>query len=138
MQNDFLVSIVKKKKIVGRGRSSGWGKTCGRGQKGQKSRKSGNVRVGFEGGQTPIYRRFPKVGFVRKKSSYETKNLLNFFDNNKIKSGDIIDFSSSSRPVKILGMGEVNKKIVIKAHKFSKKAIEKITEAGGKWELITK
>jgi large subunit ribosomal protein L15 len=131
MQKDFLVSIVKKKKIAGRGRSSGLGKTCGRGQKGQKSRKSGHVRVGFEGGQTPIYRRFPKVGFVRKKAAHETKNLLNFFDNNKIKSGDIIDFSSSSRPVKILGMGKVNKKIVIKAHKFSKKAIEKITEAGG-------
>jgi large subunit ribosomal protein L15 len=67
--NNYLTAIVKKKKIVGRGIGSGRGKTAGRGTKGQKARKSGRPRQGFEGGQTPVYRRFPKRGF-------KTKNFL--------------------------------------------------------------
>ena len=75
--NNYLTTIVKKKKIVGRGIGSGRGKTSGRGQKGQGSRKSGNVRPGFEGGQTPVYRAFPKRGggFKDKKISYQVVNL---------------------------------------------------------------
>lgn len=63
MNNKYLISLVKRKKIVGRGEGSGKGKTSGRGTKGQQARKSGHVRPGFEGGQTPVYRRFPKFGF---------------------------------------------------------------------------
>src|SRR5437764_14317197 len=75
--NNYLTAIVKKKKIVGRGIGSGRGKTSGRGQKGQGSRKSGHVRPGFEGGQTPVYRAFPKRGggFKKKKISYQVVNL---------------------------------------------------------------
>jgi len=67
MNNDYLVSVVKKRHRVGRGPGSGHGKTCKRGQKGQNSRKSGHVRPGFEGGQTEVTRRFPKRGFVSRK-----------------------------------------------------------------------
>jgi large subunit ribosomal protein L15 len=139
MQNDYLIPLVKKRKRVGRGIGSGQGKTCGRGQKGQRCRKSGHVRPGFEGGQTPIYRRFPKIGFVkRKKIKYQIINLAKLQEDKKVIDGTAIDLSSFSSPVKILGGGKLNKSIIIKAQKFSKQAQRKIIEANGNFELVTR
>src|SRR5436189_764417 len=93
--NNYLTSIVKKKKIVGRGIGSGRGKTAGRGTKGQKARKSGHVRPGFEGGQTPVYRAFPKRGggFKPKKIFYQVVNLGKLEKDEKIINGQVVDFS---------------------------------------------
>src|SRR5438128_10004083 len=120
--SNYLVSIrSKKKKIVGRGIGSGRGKTAVRGTKGQKSRKSGLPRPGFEGGQTPIYRRFPKhgQGFKREKIVYQIINLEKLEKDHKITSGQILDFSHKKMPVKILGMGKFSKSLIIKAFAFS-------------------
>lgn len=138
MKNNYLTSVVKKKKIKGRGEGSGLGKTCGRGTKGQKSRKSGRVRPGFEGGQTPVFRRFPKRGFTRKKVVYRVVNLAQLEQDEKIISGAVIDFSSEKLPVKILGGGELSKKITIKAQSFSQSAREKISAVEGKFEIAVR
>jgi len=136
----------KNKNRVGRGPGSGNGKTAGRGYNGQNSRKSGGVRPGFEGGQIPLYRRLPKRGFTNFifKVDYNVVNLslLNSFDD-----GDVIDYNvllkrgllqKKSLPVKILGDGELTKKLEIKADKFSKSALEKIEKAGSKAVVIEK
>src|SRR3954469_19945433 len=103
--NNYLTTIVKKKKAVGRGIGSGRGKTCGRGTKGQKARKSGHVRPGFEGGQTPVYRAFPKRGggFRPSQTSYQIVNLARLEKDEKVVNGQVIDFSQEKLPVKILG-----------------------------------
>src|SRR5437763_1113799 len=137
MKNVNLVSISKKRKRVGRGIGSGKGKTCGRGTKGQKSRKSGNVRVDFEGGQTPNYRRFPKCGFrsiKKKEKEHKIINLEYLEKNRNIKDGDVIDFSSQKTSIKLLGKGEIKKKIIIRCNFFSRSAKEKIEKLGGKIE----
>ena len=122
--NNYLTTLVKKSKRVGRGIGSGRGKTAGRGTKGQKARKSGHTRLGFEGGQTPVYRRFPKRGggFKNKKVVYQIVNLEKLEKDPKVISGSLIDFSQEKFPIKILGQGKLTKNLTIKASAFSQKA----------------
>ncbi|CAG8535210.1 1747_t:CDS:2 [Paraglomus occultum] len=135
-----FLEIKDKKKIVGRGIGSGRGKTSGRGQKGQGSRKSGNVRPGFEGGQTPVYRAFPKRGggFKAKKISYQVVNLEELEKDEKITAGQVVDLSQKKFPVKILGEGNFTKNLTIKAAAFSRPAQEKITQVGGNFQVVEK
>ena len=136
---------TKGRKRIGRGMSSGHGKTSGRGLGGQKSRSGGGVRPGFEGGQMPLMRRMPKRGFTnifaKEYAIINVRDLNRFEDNTTItpelliqeglvKKGKIVD------GIKILGDGDVEKKLTVKAHKFSKTAAEKIEAAGGKVEVI--
>ena len=132
--NNYLTTIVKKKKIVGRGIGSGRGKTSGRGQKGQGSRKSGRVRPGFEGGQTQVYRRFPKRGggFRPPKTSYRIINLAKLEKDEKIVNGQEIHLPG----IKILGEGSLTKSLTIQAAAFSQEAQKKITQAGGNFKII--
>lgn len=138
-------STGKKRKRVGRGNGSGHGTTSGRGTKGQLSRSGGKVRLGFEGGQMPLHRRIPHLpGF--KNTRKKEFNILNISELDKFKSGDVVDYETLSkkgllmkkdRPLKILGNGEIKKKLTVKANFFSKSAIEKIEAAGGKAEVIS-
>ncbi|CAM3087639.1 50S ribosomal protein L15 [Paenibacillus sediminis] len=133
----------KERKRVGRGTSSGTGKTSGRGHKGQNARSGGGVRPGFEGGQNPLYRRLPKRGFVNPtRKEYAIVNIeeLNSFAADTevtpqflIENGIVKDAKSG---IKILGNGEINVKLTVKANKFSQSAVEKIEAAGGKTEVI--
>ncbi|GIP30568.1 50S ribosomal protein L15 [Paenibacillus sp. J23TS9] len=133
----------KDRKRVGRGTSSGTGKTSGRGHKGQNSRSGGGVRPGFEGGQNPLYRRLPKRGFVNPtRKEYAIVNIeeLNSFAEGTevtpeflVESGVVKNTMSG---IKILGNGEVTVKLSVKANKFSQSAVEKIEAAGGKTEVI--
>lgn len=128
-------SSKKNKKRVGRGTSSGSGKTCGRGHKGQKSRSGGTKGIRFEGGQTPLYRRLPKRGFsnclFRLKYTAVNVRDLNAYDGEVTK-----ETLKVSGPLKILGDGELKKAITVTADKFSKSAKEKIEKAGGKCVVI--
>ena len=133
----------KVRNRVGRGTSSGNGKTSGRGQKGQKARSGGGVRPGFEGGQTPLFRRLPKRGFTNfNAKEYALVNLdqLNVFEDGTevtpalLKEAGIVrNFKSG---VKVLGNGELTKKLTVKAAKFSKSAEAAITAKGGSIEVI--
>lgn len=136
---------VKASKRVGRGIGSGLGKTSGRGHKGQNARSGGGVRPGFEGGQMPLFRRLPKRGFTNNFSKkYATLNVevLNKFDNGTVVDAEllinegIIRRNEVEYGVKILGDGELTKKVTVKAQKFTKSAVEKIEAAGGKAEVI--
>lgn len=128
---------------VGRGSSSGNGKTAGRGQKGQKSRSGGGVRLGFEGGQTPLFMRLPKRGFTninRKDYAIVNLDVLNRFEDGAevtpttlIEAGIVKDAKAG---IKILGNGELTKKLTVKAAKFSKSATTAIEAAGGSVEVI--
>lgn len=133
----------KKKFRVGRGHGSGSGKTSGKGHKGQKARSGGGVRRGFEGGQMPLYRRLPKRGFTNR----NTKDIvaINLSHLNVFEDGAVVDIAALkskgllSNPrdgVKILGNGEISKKITVKVNYFSKSAVEKIKAAGGEAEVI--
>lgn len=135
---------TKNRKRLGRGTATGQGKTAGKGQGGQNSRSGGGVRPGFEGGQIPLYRRLPKRGFNNSvfATVYSIVNLedLNAFENGTevtpellIEAGIIKKFNDG---IKVLGNGELEKKLVVKAQKFSKSAAEKIEAAGGKVEVI--
>lgn len=133
----------KVRNRVGRGSSSGNGKTAGRGQKGQKSRSGGSIRPGFEGGQTPLFRRLPKRGFTNiNAKEYALVNLdkLNVFEDGVevtpavLKEAGIVRNEKSG--VKILGNGELTKKLTVKAAKFSKSAEAAITAKGGSIEVI--
>ena len=133
----------KVRNRVGRGTSSGNGKTAGRGQKGQKARSGGKVRLGFEGGQTPLFRRMPKRGFLNVNAKeYALVNLdqLNVFKDGTevtsvvLKEAGIIRAEKSG--VKVLGNGELTKKLTVKAAKFSKSAEAAITAKGGSIEVI--
>lgn len=133
----------KDRKRVGRGTSSGWGKTAGRGHKGQNARSGGGVRPGFEGGQNPLYRRLPKRGFTNpNRVEYAIVNLdaLNRFEANTEVTPELLletgVISSLNDGVKILGNGEINVSLTVKANKFSQTAVEKIEAAGGKTEVI--
>lgn len=136
----------KKRNRVGRGPGSGNGKTSGRGHKGQNSRKGGGVRIGFEGGQTPLYRRLPKRGFGNSKFAlnYNEINLsvLNIFTDGQVVNLEEMDKAgilySNKLPVKILGGGDLTKKIEIHANKFSKSALDKIAKVGAKSVIIDK
>ena len=131
------------KKRIGRGTGSGHGKTAGKGNKGQNARSGGGVRAGFEGGQIPLFQRLPKRGFQNiNRKEYAIVNLcdLNVFDNGTVVTPDLLidakiikDIKSG---VKILGCGTLEKKLTIKAHKFSASASEEIKKAGGTAEVI--
>lgn len=133
----------KNRKRLGRGTATGQGKTSGRGMNGQKSRSGGGVRPGFEGGQMPLYRRLPKRGFTNifgTEFAEINVEVLNKFEDGAevtpelLKSEGIVKKQLDG--VKVLGNGELAKKLTVKAHKFSKSAVEKIEAAGGKAEVI--
>jgi large subunit ribosomal protein L15 len=133
----------KRPKRVGRGRSSGHGKTSTRGHKGQKARSGGGVRPGFEGGQMPLSRRLPKRGFTNIFRKEYT--ILNVGDlEQRFKAGDEITpevlvkngLIRNKDRIKILGEGKLTKGLKVRAHAFSKKAEERIKEAGGEIEVI--
>ena len=132
-----------RKKIVGRGIGSGVGKTSGRGHQGQKARSGGGVRPGFEGGQMPLYRRLPKRGFTnifaKKYVAVNVEVLDKFNDGDEVTAESLLEkgiISKTLDGVKILGRGEVTKKLTVKVAKVSESAKEKIEKAGGKAEVI--
>ncbi len=128
---------------VGRGQGSGNGKTAGRGSKGQKSRTGGGVRLGFEGGQTPLARRIPKRGFSNiNRKDYAVVNLetLNRFEDGAVVTPALLIeagiVKNELSGIKILGEGQLERKLTVQAAKFSKAAVEAITAAGGSIEVI--
>ncbi|MDD2573012.1 MAG: 50S ribosomal protein L15 [Bacillota bacterium] len=132
-----------KTKRVGRGMGSGHGKTSGRGHKGQKARSGGGVRPGFEGGQMPLQRRIPKRGFTNIfKKEYSVVNLerLNMFEEGSVITPELLAergiVKKTGERIKVLGDGELDKALIVKAHRFSKTAAERIEAAGGKAEVI--
>ncbi len=137
------VGSNKDTKRKGRGHGSGNGKTAGRGHKGQNARSGGGVRIGFEGGQVPIYRRLPKRGF---NNVFALKYAeINVSDLNKFEDGTVVDaallkeagiIKKTLDGIKVLGNGEVSKKVTVKAAKFTEAAKEKIVAAGGKYEVM--
>jgi len=134
---------TKEPKRKGRGTATGQGKTAGRGQKGQTSRSGGGVRPGFEGGQMPLHRRLPKRGFTNKFAKEYTEiniEALNRFENGTVVTPELLEEAKLVKNVrdgiKVLGEGNLTKSLTVKAHKFSKSAIEKIEAAGGKVEVI--
>lgn len=135
----------KAKKRLGRGIGSGLGKTSGKGHKGQNARSGGGVRPGFEGGQMPLFRRLPKRGFTNIfAKEYGIINIddLNVFEEGTVVTPELlfseglIKKAKAKDGVKILGNGELNKKLTVKAQQFSKSAVEKIEATGGKVEVI--
>ena len=133
----------KSRNRVGRGQGSGNGKTAGRGQKGQGPRSGGGVRLGFEGGQTPLARRLPKRGFTnftRKEYAIVNVESLNRFENGTEVTPELLIETKLVRKeldgIKILGQGELERTLTVKAHKFSKSAVAVIEQAGGKAEVI--
>jgi large subunit ribosomal protein L15 len=131
------------KKRLGRGIGSGTGKTAGSGHKGQNSRSGGGTRPGFEGGQTPWFKRIPKRGFTNRfRKEYATVNINEL---NKYKDGTVVNKALLMKDrlirkelsgLKILGNGEINVKLTVQADKFTKTATEKIQAAGGSVEVI--
>jgi large subunit ribosomal protein L15 len=141
----------KNRKRIGRGNGSGNGKTAGKGHKGQKARSGGGVRPGFEGGQMPLYRRLPKRGFVARKKVFGLNqyNLVNVSVLNQFDDGATVDIAAlqeigygkkgrNKAGIKILGDGELTKKLNVKANAVSAAARKKIEDAGGSVELITR
>lgn len=134
----------KTRKRVGRGPGSGLGKTSGKGHKGQNARSGGGVRPGFEGGQLPLFRRLPKRGFsnAKFKTVYAVINLsdLNKFENGAVVTPEILKemgiLKNQLNGVKVLGNGKLEKKLTVKAHKFSNTAALAIEKMGGKAEVI--
>ena len=133
----------KKEVRVGRGIGSGSGKTCGRGHKGQKARSGGGVRPGFEGGQMPIYRRLPKRGFkniwAKKFAEVNVETLNRFDEGAEVDAVALVEYGVLKNVldgVKILGNGEITKKLTVRAQAFTKSAKEKIEAAGGTAEVI--
>jgi len=131
----------EKRKRVGRGMGSGMGKTSTRGHKGQRSRSGSRMMRGFEGGQMPLHRRLPKRGFTNIfRKEYTIVNLAQLAGlGESTITPDVLRKSGvikSKHPVKILGDGELKSALTVSAHKFSKSAQEKITKAGGKFEVL--
>ena len=135
------VGSVTTKHRVGRGHGSGWGTTAGRGQKGQYARNT--VRPGFEGGQTPLYRRLPKIGFKNPFTTHVA--TVNVERLSKFDAGSVVDLEAienaglvkgSYDRIKILGTGTLDRALTVKAHAFSAKAKELIEKAGGSVEII--
>jgi large subunit ribosomal protein L15 len=133
----------KSRKRIGRGSGSGTGKTSGKGQKGQNARSGGGVRPGFEGGQIPFFQRIPKRGF--KNINRKEYAVVNLDDLNKFETGEVVTpevllarnvLKKTLDGVKILANGALEKKLTVKAHKFSKAAEQAITQAGGTIEVI--
>ncbi len=138
------VGATKKRKIVGRGRGSGLGKTSGKGHKGQNARSGGGVRPVFEGGQTPLFRRLPKRGFKNDRFA-TTYAVINVSELNRFEDGTIVSpallkeaglVKNQLDGIKVLGNGKLEKKLTIQANKFSTTALEKINKAGSKAEVI--
>ena len=139
-----LDGSVKNRKRVGRGPGSGTGKTSGKGEKGQNARSGGGVRPGFEGGQLPLFRRLSKRGF----NNYEFRivySTVNVSDLNRFEDGTVVDIALLKEVglikkeldgVKVLGSGELTKKLTVKANAFTKSAKETIETIGGKTEVI--
>lgn len=134
----------KRRKIVGRGPGSGLGKTSGRGQKGQKSRNT-SPRLGFEGGQTPLYRRLPRKGFSN--NDYKLKyTIVNLGDiDKKFKDGQVVNYDTllenklirkKNKKIKILSNGELTKKVSLEVSKISKSAESLVTRIGGTIKLV--
>ena len=144
MKLDELKPAVGKVKRnrVGRGMASGNGKTSGRGHKGQKARSGGGVRRGFEGGQTPLYRRLPKRGFTNihaKNYTEVTLTMLNKASTEEVTAESLINdgiISKANDGIVIIATGKLDKKLTVKAVRFTKAAIEKIEALGGKAEVI--
>ena len=138
------IGATHEKKRVGRGSGSGLGKTSGRGQKGQKARSGGSINPVFEGGQLPLYRRIPKRGFTNAKfkTVYAVINLadLNVFEDGTVVTPALLKETGLVKNqldgIKVLGNGNLEKKLTIQANKFSASALEKIKEAGSKAEVI--
>ena len=144
--NELAPAEGSKKKAFrkGRGHGSGNGKTAGRGANGQNSRSGGGVRVGFEGGQMPLYRRMPKVGFNNKRfqDKYAEVNIeaLNIFNVKELGDEVLLREAGLVKGVcdgiVILGRGELTKNLTVRAERFTKSAAEKIQAAGGKAEVV--
>ena len=138
------IGATHAKKRVGRGSGSGLGKTSGRGQIGQKARSGGSINPVFEGGQLPLYRRIPKRGFTNAKfkTVYAVINLadLNVFEDGTVVTPALLKETGLVKNqldgIKVLGNGNLEKKLTIQANKFSASALEKIKEAGSKAEVI--
>lgn len=134
----------QKKTRLGRGYGSGkGGHEAGRGTKGQNARSGGKQRVGFEGGQTPIWRRFPKVGFTNPNKRHP--EWLNVHQLNRYSDGEVVDpprlkedglIGNMEDGLKILGDGQLRRELTVKAHRFSSGAKKKIENAGGNWEVV--
>lgn len=131
------------KKRIGRGLGSGNGKTSGKGQKGQNSRSGGGVAIGFEGGQTPFFKRMPKRGFTN--FTRKEYAIVNVEDLNKFEDGVAVDFAAVKAAglvkkeldgLKVIGNGKLEKKLTVKAAKFSASAKKAIEEAGGTAEVL--
>jgi len=132
-----------KEKRIGRGSGSGLGTTAGRGMNGQNSRSGGGVRLGFEGGQMPLYRRTPKRGFTNHwRKDYAGVNVesLNIFEDGTVVTPELLIDAGLAKGnfygIKILGDGELEKKLTVQANKFTNSALEKIANAGGKAEVV--
>ena len=139
-----VAGSTKARKRIGHGPGSGTGKTSGKGEKGQNARSGGGVRPGFEGGQLPLFRRLSKRGF----NNYEFRTVysnVNVSDLNRFEDGTVVDLALLKEVglikkeldgVKVLGNGDLTKKLTVKANNFSKTAKEKIENIGGKTEVI--
>ena len=141
--NELKPAVEKKARTRrGRGMASGLGKTSGRGHKGQKARSGGGVRRGFEGGQTPLYRRLPKRGFTNihaKKYVEVTLTMLNKSKTDKVTAESLMEdgiINKINDGIVILGTGSLDKKLEVKAKRFTKTAKDKIEAAGGKIEVV--
>lgn len=144
--DDLKPSEGSKQKETRRGRGYGsgtGGHESGRGTKGQKARSGGKPKVGFEGGQTPIWRRFPKVGFSN--PNKKDPEWINVYQLNRYKDGEVVDperlksegvVGELKDGLKVLGDGGLDRSLTVKAHQFSSGAKEKIEEAGGEWEIV--
>jgi len=144
LENLCKTPEAKTRKRVGRGPGSGMGKTSTRGENGQRSRSGASIPAWFEGGQSPLYRRIPKRGFnnARFRTEFATINLT---DLNKFNDGDVITpevlkekgiIKKQLCGIKVLGNGTLEKKVTVKAHRFSSAAVTKIESAGGTAEVI--
>ena len=131
-----------ERRRVGRGMGSGLGKTSGRGHKGQKARSGGGVRRGFEGGQTPLYRRLPKRGFTNihaKTYTEVTLSMLNKSEATEVTAESLLEegiIGKINDGIVVLATGNLDKKLTVKAKRFTKAAAEKIEAAGGKIEVV--
>lgn len=133
----------RNRKRIGRGHGSGNGKTAGKGNKGQNARSGGGVRLGFEGGQTPLARRLPKRGFTnfnRKEYAIVNVESLNVFEDGTVVTPELLKETGLVKKeldgIKILGQGELTKKLTVQANKFSATATTVIEQAGGKAEVL--
>ena len=134
---------TKSSRRIGRGHGSGWGKTAGKGHKGQKARSGGSIRPGFEGGQMPLQRRIPKRGFnnifAKKIVAVNVGSLEVFEDGAEVTAAALIENGIVSKEldgIKVLGNGSVTKKLTVKVAAFSESAKQKIEAAGGKAEVV--